>query len=223
MDAFAQDHGFPPRMNPMRLLAILPVLLLVGCATPAVIKEDPVSRSDDPAWVGKTVLISARYGQPGAGELSLDGNASEKPEVAKLDDDVRIQLEAFRKALADTLPAGTQVVTSGDHDYKLEAVLTAYDAEGPAYADYRVGPTVIKRIITAGIGSAEYFITADYSLKLRLLESNGNLLQSRGFQIQERVPHQSDWHDGWSEIDALKLTLFKRSLNRVLTEFNQRQ
>lgn len=207
----------------MRLLALLPALLLVGCATPAVITEVPVSRPDDPAWVGKTVLISAKYSQPDTGQLSLSDMASEKSEVAKLDDDVKVQLEAFRKALADTLPAGTQVVTSGDHDYELVAELTAYDSEGPAYADYRVGPTVIKRIITAGVGSAEYFITADYALKLKLLDANGLVLQSRGFQTQERVPHQSDWLDGWSEIDALKLALFKRSLNKSLLDFNQRQ
>lgn len=208
----------------MRLLALLPALALAGCATHAVIKDEPVTRVEDPAWAGKTVLITPRYSQPATGFLSgNDPLPAAKLEDAEKGSDVPAQLDAFRQALADTLPAGTQVVTSGAHDYELVAELTAYDAEGPAYADYRVGPTIIKRIITVGLGSAEHFITADYTLKLKLLGPDGNLLQSRGFQIQERLRHQSDWHDGGSEMGALKLALFKRTLNRALTEFNQRQ
>lgn len=203
-------------LKKVTILAMLAIL--GGCATHAEIKAPVVTQIHSDVYEGKTLSLNILYSQPKPGVFSGGEQLPLVPiENAELSVASSATLRKLPTYILDQLPASVKQV-SGQGDFNLVVAITAHDKKGPAYADYELGKSFGKSLITLGFGSDEYNIIADFDAKYTLYHA-GKQVFTKDYKVEDSVDHERGKLEGISSTNDFASQLLEKHLIITLNNF----
>lgn len=166
------------------------VLTTTGCATHAKIDIPATSKVNTANWQGKSFSLDIYYSQPEPGIFTAGDQQELKPlKDAKLSVGAVQVLTNLPQTIMNQLPMNSIYTESSDTDYTLCVELVAHNKRGPTYADYELGKSLAKGLLTLGMGSDEYNIVADFDVKYTLTDRSGQSYE-KAVAVKDIIDHE---------------------------------
>ena len=201
-----------------KVILLLMIAVLGGCATHAEIKMPAVTKVHDAVYENKTLNYEILYSQPKPGVFSGGEQLPLAPlEEAELSVASASTLKELPRLILKQLPVSVKYLAENP-DLTLKLEITARDKKGPAYADYEFAKTLGKRILTLGFGSSEYNIVADFDVKYFLLQ-NGEEVFSKEFKVKDEVDHEKGRFDSFNTLKEFTSQMLEKHLILTLHNF----
>ncbi|HIF9221586.1 TPA: hypothetical protein ACX6QD_003092 [Photobacterium damselae] len=204
-----------------KILIILGLLTLSGCATHGVVTIPVQSAVENADFVNKTISTKLYYSQPKPGIFSGGEVLPMKPiSEAELSVGSSRVLARYKELLSRQLPMNTKVAPENSNgDFLFITELQAKDKAGPSYADYDMALSTGKKLLTLGLGSSEYTIIADFDVTYKLLNHDGKLLLQDTYTVYDEVDHERGGFDGFDIGDDLAAKLLEKNIIITMHKF----
>lgn len=201
-----------------KIILLLMVSVLAGCATHAEIKMPVTIKVHDAAYENKTLHYEILYSQPKPGVFSGGEQLPLAPlEKAELSIASASTLKELPKLIFEQLPVSVKYLANNP-DLTLKLEITAHDKLGPAYADYEFAKSFGKNLLTLGFASAEYNIVADFDAKY-ILEQKGEVIFTKDFRVRDEVDHEKGDFDSFNSLNEFTSQILEKHLILTLHEF----
>jgi len=204
-----------------KLLVALMALTMAGCATHANIEMPAVSQVYDTAYEDKSISHEVFYSQPkpgvftGGEQLPMAPLAEAELSVASAS-----VLRDLPNYIYEQLPASVKRASPEQADYNLVVELTAHHKKGPAYADYEMGKSFGKDLLTLGFGSSEYDIIADFDVAYKLVGDSETIFE-KSYTVKESVDHEKGDFEGYNSLNEYTGQMLEKHLILTLNDFFQ--
>jgi len=201
-----------------KVILLLMVSVLAGCATHAEIKMPVVVKIHDTAYENKTLNYEILYSQPKPGIFTGGEQLPLAPlEEAELSVASASTLKELPKLIFEQLPISVKHLADNP-DLTLKIELTAYNKRGPAYPDYEFAKSLTKDLLTLGFSSAEYDIIADFDAKY-ILQQKDEVIFSKNFKVRDQVDHERGDFESYNTLNDFTSQMLEKHLILTLHEF----
>ncbi len=201
-----------------KVVLLLMIAVLGGCATHAEIKMPTVTNVHDAVYENKTLNYEILYSQPKPGVFSGGEQLPLAPlEKAELSVASASTLKELPKLIFNQLPVSVKHLAENP-DLTLKLEITAHDKKGPAFSDHEFAKSLGKNLLTLGFGSSEYNIVADFDAKY-ILEQDGNVIFTKNFKVKDEVDHEKGDFDSYNTLNEFTSQMLEKHLILTLHEF----
>ncbi|WP_160060966.1 hypothetical protein [Psychromonas sp. L1A2] len=201
-----------------KIILLLMMSVLAGCATHAEIKMPVTTKVHDAAYENKSLNYEILYSQPKPGVFSGGEQLPLVPlEKAELSIASASTLKELPKLIFEQLPVSVKYLANNP-DLILKLEITAHDKHGPAYADYEFAKSFGKNLLTLGFASSEYNIVADFDAKY-ILEQKGEVIFTQDFRVRDEVDHEKGDFDSFNSLNEYTSQILEKHLILTLHEF----
>lgn len=201
------------------LAAVLLAASISGCATHANIEKPTLPQVSKTSWNSKTLNYKVLYSQP---EPGLIGGGEQQPMTplkdAKLSLASTMVMKDLPTHLEEQMPAGMKLLNQEGSDYGLEIRITAHNKKGPVYPDHQFLVSLAKGLLTLGLGSQEFILTADFDAEYALNNKGGERF-SRTFTVKDQIDHQKGAFEGAFAPNEFAAELFRKHMAITLNDF----
>ena len=203
-----------------KIMILLMVMVITGCATHAEIEMPGVSEVYNEAFDNKTLSYQIMYSQPEPGMFNANKQMPMKPlKESKLSVASSATLRKMPEYIFEQLPTNVKRGEVGFSDYNLLIELTAKHKKGPAYADYEAMKSFGKSFLTLGLGSAEYDIIADFNVQYSLIKKDGTKIYSKKYTVNDRVDHERGKLESFNAVNDYSGKMLEKHLVMTLNDF----
>ncbi|WP_299666084.1 hypothetical protein [uncultured Psychromonas sp.] len=201
-----------------KVILLLMVSVLAGCATHAEIKMPVVVKIHDTAYENKSLNYEILYSQPKPGIFTGGEQLPLAPlEEAELSVASASTLKELPKLIFEQLPISVKYLVDNP-DLTLKIELTAYNKLGPAYADYEFAKSLGKDLLTLGFASSEYDIIADFDARY-ILQQKGEVIFSKNFKVRDQVDHERGDFESYNTLNDFTSQILEKHLILTLHAF----
>ncbi|MFQ3195724.1 MAG: hypothetical protein ACI9N3_002565 [Colwellia sp.] len=201
-----------------KVLILLGLIVLSGCATHAEITMPTVTNVHDSAYENKTLNYEVLYSQPTPGIFSGGEQLPLIPlNKAELSVASASALKELPKFIFNQLPVSVKYIAN-NAELTLKLEITAHDKKGPAYSDHEFTKSLAKNLLTLGLASSEYNIIADFDVKYALVH-NGKEVFSKEYKIKEEVDHEKGDFDAYNTLNEFTSQILEKHFILTLHNF----
>lgn len=201
-----------------KVILLLMVSVLAGCATHADIKMPVVTKVHDVAYENKSLNYEILYSQPKPGIFTGGEQLPLAPlEKAELSIASASTLKELPKLIFEQLPVSVKHLANNP-DLILKIEITAYNKRGPAYPDYEFLKSFGKDLLTLGLASSEYNIIADFDAKY-ILQQKDEVIFTKSFKVRDSVDHEKGDFDAYNTLNEFTSQILEKHLILTLHEF----
>lgn len=202
------------------MVTVAAIFIITGCATHGVVTIPVKEPIENTAFSGRSIATDVFYSQPKPGIFSNGEIEPMKPiQDAKVSVGSSRVLARFKELFIQQLPLGSKIGSKEQSDYTVITELQAKDKLGPTYADYDFAATLGKKMLTFGLGSAEYTIIADFDVTYKLVDNKGAILTENTYNIHDEVDHERGGFDSFDVGDDLAAKLLEKHIVITMNQF----
>ena len=204
----------------MKLFLVISLFVVLGgCATHAKIDTPSVTEVRHPIYENKSFHADVYYSQP---EPGIFNGHKQQPLVplkdAQLSVASAVTMKKFSSLVEAQLPPTASIKAKDLSDYVLRVELVCEDKKGPVYADHEFIKNIGKSFLTLGLGSSEYNIIADFSIKYEVIKGDTELF-SKVYTVNESVDHERGKFESYSSVNDYPSVLLEKHLLLTLNDF----